>query len=150
MSETPSVQPLPSFQTNPSLRCCCSWFPHSSYCHLNNASGSQSPPGDLQATPQPKTNMTPTAAHQSPRGEVDGRTVSLPMDNCISSEVRLEWVSHQRSTSFSKLKPRWNLHLWDDADLFTRPTEVLPPYLEGVPAPALNLSPNAHFTLVSV
>ena len=30
-----------------------------------------------------------------------------------------------------------------------RPTEVLPPHLEGVPAPALNLSPNAQFTLAS-
>ena len=49
-----------------------------------------------------------------------------------------------------KPKPRWNLHLWEDAKRFTRPTEVVPPYLEGVPAPALSLSPNARFTLVSV
>ena len=48
-----------------------------------------------------------------------------------------------------KPKPRWNPHLWEDAKRFTRPTEVLPPYLEGVPAPALSHSPNAHFTLVS-
>ena len=50
----------------------------------------------------------------------------------------------------TKLKSRWDLHLWGDEDWLRRHSEALPMYLKGGPTPTLDHPLYAHFTLVSV
>ena len=52
--------------------------------------------------------------------------------------------------SMTKLKPRWNLHLWGDEDWLRRHCEALPPVLGGRSGAADWLPRYAYFTLVLV
>ena len=82
----------------------------------------RSRPGDLTLSP--------------PDSEIDGRQASAgrrQLPHCLT-----------------KLKPRWDLHLWGDEDWLRRHSEALPNVPEGRTDTAACPPPYAHFTLVSV
>ena len=96
----------------------------------------------------------------SPRPMRAAQRARLCAITCTASQAALaakrpegRWFNptpYFRSRLNTKLKPRWDLHLWGDEDWLRRHSEALPNVPEGRgPTPPLEPPLYVHFTLVS-